>query len=91
MAFQGAQDFLRDNHLAPLLSSDQRALQTLNRWSTVGTALQVLGSAGVLSCPVLDEDGEYYGCLSVNDILKSLNAQLGGRDPEWWGPTGAGH
>jgi hypothetical protein len=128
---------------APLLSSDQRALQTLNRWSTVGTALQVraclparspgtrmegrlqrectpsscalplltsqpgsfarplvaappcvsctlphcwralrllraarphlrpttasqvLGSAGVLSCPVLDEDGEYYGCLSV--------------------------
>jgi hypothetical protein len=26
----------------------------------------------VLSAPVLDEDGEYYGCLSVNDLLKSL-------------------
>ena len=33
---------------------------------------QVLGTTNVLSAPVLDEDGEYYGCLSVNDLLKSL-------------------
>jgi hypothetical protein len=24
---------------------------------------------------VLDEDGEYFGCLSVNDLLKSLYAR----------------
>jgi hypothetical protein len=31
-----------------------------------------LGSRNILSAPVLDEDGEYFGCLSVNDLLKSL-------------------
>lgn len=40
-AMQGAQDFLRANHLAPLLTNDQPALQTLNKWTTAGTALQV--------------------------------------------------
>jgi predicted transcriptional regulator len=33
---------------------------------------QTLGSRNILSAPVLDEDGEYFGCLSVNDLLKSL-------------------
>lgn len=83
MAFDGAKQFLRENHLAPLLSDAQGALQTLNKWTTVGTALQVMATARVLSCPVLDEDGEYYGCLSVNDVLKSLNATLAAKDPEW--------
>ncbi|KIZ00644.1 hypothetical protein MNEG_7315 [Monoraphidium neglectum] len=83
MAFESAKRFLRENHLAPLLTNDQPALQTLNKWTTVGTALQVLSSANVLSCPVLDEDGEYYGCLSVNDLLRSLNATLETKDPEW--------
>jgi hypothetical protein len=32
----------------------------------------VLGTTNVLSAPVLDEDGEYFGCLSVNDLLKTL-------------------
>jgi hypothetical protein len=41
MAFAGAQDFLRQNHLAPLLTNDVPALQTLNKWTQVGTALQV--------------------------------------------------
>lgn len=83
MAFQSAKEFLRSNHLAPLLTNDQPALQTLNKWTTVGTALQVMANARVLSCPVLDEDGEYFGCLSVNDVLKSLNAHLEAKDPEW--------
>jgi len=34
--------------------------------------LQTLGQSNILSAPVLDEDGEYFGCLSVNDLLKSL-------------------
>jgi len=42
-----------------------------------------MATARVLSCPVLDEDGEYFGCLSVNDVLKSLNATLQAKDPEW--------
>jgi hypothetical protein len=42
-----------------------------------------MDTAKVLSCPVLDEDGEYFGCLSVNDVLKSLNATLQAKDPEW--------
>jgi hypothetical protein len=87
-AFAGAQEFLRQNHLAPLLTNDLPALQTLNKWTTVGTALQAMDKAHVLSCPVLDEDGEYFGCLSVNDVLKSLNAVLQAKDPEWWGADG---
>lgn len=34
--------------------------------------LQSLSNRNVLSEPVLDEDGEYFGCLSVNDLLKDL-------------------
>ncbi|GBF91217.1 hypothetical protein Rsub_04886 [Raphidocelis subcapitata] len=81
--FAGAKEFLRQNHLAPLLTNDLPALQTLNKWTTVGTALQALDKARVLSCPVLDEDGEYFGCLSVNDLIRSLNATLQAKDPEW--------
>jgi hypothetical protein len=40
--------------------------------SFVPCATQSLGTTNVLSAPVLDEDGEYYGCLSVNDLLKGL-------------------
>lgn len=83
LSFAGVHEFLRANHLAPLLSSDAKALQVLNKWTTAGTALQVLATANVLSCPVLDEDGEYFGCLSVNDLLRSLNAHLQAKDPEW--------
>jgi CBS-domain-containing membrane protein len=36
-------------------------------------AVQLLATANVLSAPVLDEDQEYYGCLSVNDLLKDLD------------------
>lgn len=84
--FAGVHEFLRANHLAPLLSADAKALQVLNKWTTAGTALQVLATANVLSCPVLDEDGEYFGCLSVNDLLRSLNAHLQAKDPEWCAP-----
>jgi hypothetical protein len=38
----------------------------------MGCCAQVLGTTNVLSAPVLDEDGEYFGCLSVNDLLKTL-------------------
>jgi CBS domain-containing protein len=62
----------------------QQQLITLNKWSTVGQALQTLGSRNILSAPVLDEDGEYFGCLSVNDLLKSLYKVLAAKDPEWF-------
>eukprot|EP00775_Hariotina_reticulata_P012845 gene12845-12972_t len=66
MAFEEAQNFLKQQHLAPLLSTVNQSLVTLNKWSTS------LGQNNILSAPVLDEDGEYFGCLSVNDLLKSL-------------------
>jgi CBS domain-containing protein len=82
--FAAAKEFLANQHLAPLLSAVQQQLVSLNKWSTVGQALQTLGSANVLSAPVLDEDGEYFGCLSVNDLLKSLYKILATKDPEWY-------
>lgn len=82
--FTAAKEFLANQHLAPLLSEVQQQLVSLNKWSTVGQALQTLGSANVLSAPVLDEDGEYFGCLSVNDLLKSLYKILAAKDPEWF-------
>jgi hypothetical protein len=40
MAFAPVQDFLKQQHLAPLLSTVNQSLVTLNKWSTVGQALQ---------------------------------------------------
>jgi CBS domain-containing protein len=84
VSFEAAKEFLKAQHLAPLLSEVQQQLITLNKWSTVGQALQTLGSRNILSAPVLDEDGEYFGCLSVNDLLKSLYKVLAAKDPEWF-------
>lgn len=83
-AFAPALEFLKAQHLAPLLAPLQQNLLTLNKWSTVGDALKALGTSNVLSAPVLDEDGEYYGCLSVNDLLKALYKVLAAKDPEWF-------
>jgi CBS domain-containing protein len=88
-AFAGVKDFLRQAHLAPLLAADAKALQTLNKWSTAGTALTVLEGANVHSCPVLDEDAEYFGCLSCNDLLRSLAATLRAKDAAWAENLGA--
>ncbi|WIA28067.1 hypothetical protein OEZ86_010652 [Tetradesmus obliquus] len=84
VSFEAAKEFLKAQHLAPLLSEVQQQLITLNKWSTVGQALQTLGGRNILSAPVLDEDGEYFGCLSVNDLLKSLYKVLAAKDPEWF-------
>lgn len=39
--FTAAKDFLAQQHLAPLLSQVQQNLVSLNKWDTVGKALQV--------------------------------------------------
>jgi hypothetical protein len=39
--FSAAKDFLAQQHLAPLLSQVQQNLVSLNKWDTVGKALQV--------------------------------------------------
>lgn len=39
--FAAAKEFLANQHLAPLLSAVQQQLVSLNKWSTVGQALQV--------------------------------------------------
>ncbi|KAF8072382.1 CBSCBS2 [Scenedesmus sp. PABB004] len=82
--FAAALEFLKQQHLGPLLSAVNQNLVKLNKWDTVGKALQVLGTTNVLSAPVLDEDGEYFGCLSVNDLLKSLYKVLAADDAEWF-------
>lgn len=41
VSFEAAKEFLKAQHLAPLLSEVQQQLITLNKWSTVGQALQV--------------------------------------------------
>lgn len=46
MAFEQAKEFLKGQHLAPLLSAVSQNLVTLNKWSTVGQALQVRCSQG---------------------------------------------
>jgi hypothetical protein len=40
-AFTAAKDFLAKQHLAPLLSQVQQNLVSLNKWDSVGKALQV--------------------------------------------------
>lgn len=50
-AFAGAKDFLAQQHLAPLLSQVQQNLVSLNKWDTVGKALQASaqGVVGLVS------------------------------------------
>lgn len=45
--FAGVKEFLKEQHLAPLLSQVTQSLLTLNKWDTVGKALQVWGLAAV--------------------------------------------
>lgn len=68
MAFAGAQQFLRENHLAPLLTNAQPAVQTLNKWSTVATALQV-GWMGVSAI--------HGFCNTIASLLEGSPARFG--------------
>lgn len=51
-------------------------LWSLHKTSTIADALQVLGEHRILSVPVVDDKGEYAGCLSVGDVLSGLTSGL---------------
>jgi hypothetical protein len=57
VSFDAAKEFLKAQHLAPLLSEVQQQLITLNKWSTVGQALQVRDLCCVRAPVALEELG----------------------------------
>lgn len=83
MAFAPARSWLAEQHLAPLLSSNMHHLVSVAKWEPVLHASKKLEQANILSVPVLDEDNEYFGCVSANDLLKSLVHGLDQVDKEW--------
>lgn len=48
------------------------AVVTLTRNMTVGQALKLLATHEILSAPLFDDAGEYYGFLDTTDLLKFL-------------------
>jgi len=71
--FDEIKAFLQTQTLSGFLESHKHPLQVVSKSASVGAALQILQDAQVLSLPVLDEDGEYAGGISVNDILAGLH------------------
>jgi len=76
MLFDQIRQFLKSETLSHFISTHQRALAVIEKTASVGSAFQLLQTFKVLSLPVVDEDGEYAGAISVNDILRGLHRTL---------------
>jgi len=74
--FDGVKSFLESETLTHFIATHQHPLATVEKTASVGAAMTLLQRNKVLSCPVLDEDGEYAGAISVNDVLKGLHRTL---------------
>lgn len=80
--FAAIREFLAKETLSHFVSEHHHQLGVLRKGtSTIADACKLLASSQILSAPVLDEEGEYLGAVSVPDILrglvKNLEANLG--------------
>lgn len=66
----------QDKTLKSFTDERPAKLWSLYKTSTIAEALQVLGDNKILSVPVVDDKGEYAGCLSVGDVLSGLMSGL---------------
>uniref|UniRef100_A0A0G4GI98 CBS domain-containing protein n=1 Tax=Chromera velia CCMP2878 TaxID=1169474 RepID=A0A0G4GI98_9ALVE len=81
--FQPIREFLDSQEVSSLLAENKRCLVSLPETATVAEGLQTLAKEGILSVPILDQDGEYEGALSVGDCLKNFTTMLEGNHPRW--------
>lgn len=82
-SFEEARQFLGQAHVGQTLLGKSGPLVTINKWTKVAEATKLLAENSVLSLPVLDEETQYYGCLSVNDILRHVFTGIQVEDAEW--------
>ncbi|GAX74436.1 hypothetical protein CEUSTIGMA_g1885.t1 [Chlamydomonas eustigma] len=76
MLFDQIREFLNSQDLTNFIQSNPHPLAVVEKNASVGSAFQLLQTFKVLSLPVVDEDGQYAGAISVNDILKGLHRSL---------------
>mmetsp|Transcript_4244 Transcript_4244/g.7022 ORF Transcript_4244/g.7022 Transcript_4244/m.7022 type:complete len:393 (-) Transcript_4244:651-1829(-) len=80
---QSIRAFLSEQTLDHFITAHRNPLVLLRKGvSTIADAMKLLGTEnGILSAPLIDEEGEYLGAVSVPDILRglvrSLDANLG--------------
>mmetsp|Transcript_12252 Transcript_12252/g.29870 ORF Transcript_12252/g.29870 Transcript_12252/m.29870 type:complete len:380 (-) Transcript_12252:561-1700(-) len=75
--FDSIREFLGKETLSHFVSEHHHDLAVLRKGKhTVGDAMQLLAKDKILSAPILDEDGEYLGAVSVPDILRGLVRNL---------------
>jgi len=73
LLFDEIKDFLTKAKLNSFISENPHVLAVVARNATIGYAFQVLQGKKVLSLPVVDEEGEYVGVLSMKDIASGLH------------------
>lgn len=81
-SFEGTKSFLASRPLATLTAAS-KAPWSVAKWHTVSSAVELLHKACILSAPVLDEDGEYYGCFSTADALRNFMAAVQAKFPDY--------
>mmetsp|Transcript_11200 Transcript_11200/g.20275 ORF Transcript_11200/g.20275 Transcript_11200/m.20275 type:complete len:403 (-) Transcript_11200:1907-3115(-) len=74
--FEPMRSFLAQESLGHFTEGHHRDVHALTKTANVDTALKVLSDSKILSAPILDEDSEYFGCVSTGDILKGLTQAL---------------
>lgn len=76
-AFAPIRSFLEGETLNHFISEHHQPLGVLRKGSsTIADAMKLLSDQQILSAPVLDEEGEYLGAVSVPDILRGLVRNL---------------
>lgn len=74
--FAHAAGFLSEETLAHFTQTHHHGLNVVSKEATLADALKVLSANRILSVPVLDEDGEYAGCISIGDVLRGLERSM---------------
>lgn len=82
--FAATRALLDTKNLGHFIDEKHVELASVSKSATVADALTVLDKLHVLSLPVVDDAGEYAGCISVGDLLRGLMNEMDTNLGEHW-------
>eukprot|EP00798_Chlamydomonas_sp_ICE-L_P024795 gene24795-10439_t len=74
--FAAAADFFKTETLSQFVQTHHHGLNVLHKDATLADAMKVLSANKILSLPVVDDDEEYVGCISIGDLLRGLERSM---------------
>eukprot|EP00798_Chlamydomonas_sp_ICE-L_P022054 gene22054-29119_t len=74
--FSNAAEFFSQETLANFTQTSHHGLTVLHKDATLADALKALSTNKILSIPVLDDENEYIGCISIGDVLRGLERSM---------------